>query len=416
MRCLFFLLSALFLACQPSDAPEARVVEGRQNAPQMQDRPYVVMVSLDGFRHDYAERFAAPNLLRLAREGVSTETMLPCFPSSTFPNHYSLVTGLYPAHHGLVNNSFYDPAKGALYQIRDRDKVEDGSWYGGTPLWVLAEQQGLLSASFFWVGSEAEVQGVRPTWSYRYDNSVPHQTRVQQVVDWLRQPPATRPHLIFAYFSLTDNVGHSHSPDGPEIVQAVAEIDSVIGVLDRELSALGLPVHLIVVSDHGMYAVDTENPILLEREASLDAFEIATGSCTWMLYQSDTALVAQTLASLQAKARGRYTAYRRAEVPAHLHFRDSPRIGDIVVIAEPPYVFSRWGFPVSPGAHGYDPDRVPEMGAIFYAKGPLLPAGKRLAPFRNIHVYPFVAQLLGLDLPTGLDGDPAVLDSLVRRP
>jgi len=378
----------------------------------MQDRPYVVMVSLDGFRHDYAERFHAPHLQRIAREGASAEAMLPCFPSKTFSNHYSLVTGLYPAHHGLVSNTFYDRERQDMYRIRDREKVEDGSWYGGTPLWVLAEQQGMLSASFFWVGSEADVQGVRPTWSYRYDSSIPYSFRVDQAISWLEQPPTERPHLIFLYFSLTDHIGHSHSPDGPEIEAAVHEVDSLIGELDRRLTATGLPVNLIVVSDHGMLGVDTDNPVYLQREADLDEFEIARGSCNWMLYSEDTALVAGTLHQLNARAKGRYTAFHRDSVPAHWQFEGSPRIGDIIVTAHPPYILSSWGFPSSPGAHGYDPDQVPEMGAIFYAKGPQIKPGIRIAPFRNIHVYPLVANLLGLSLPDQLDGDPAVLDSL----
>lgn len=412
MRAFIWLNWMMLLVACGQDSAAPRVVADRQNAPEMQERPYVVMVSVDGFRHDYAARFEAPALAGLAEVGAVAEALLPCFPSSTFPNHYSLVTGLYPARHGLVNNTFYDPARQAMYQMRDRDKVEDGSWYGGTPLWVLAEQQGMLSASFFWVGSEADVQGVRPTWSYRYDNAVPYAQRVAQVVNWLEQPAARRPHLIFAYFSLTDQVGHRHSPEGPAIEAAVAEMDSVIGDLAQRLAALDLPLYLVLVSDHGMYAVDTERPILLERIAELGDFEIATGSCMWMLYSADTALVSRTLATLQAQAQGRYTAYRRAEVPAHLRFSGSDRIGDLVVIAKPPYIFSRWGFPRSPGAHGYDPDEVPEMGGIFYIQGPDIRPGLRLPPFRNVHVYPLVAGLLGLALPPDLDGDARVLDSL----
>jgi len=199
------ILLLLLGACDP--VPQQQTTE-RRNQPAQQDRPYVVMVSLDGFRYDYAEQYQAPHLLRLAQEGASASAMLPSYPSKTFPNHYTLVTGLYPARHGLVGNTFYDSEKADMYRIRDREKVEDGSWYGGTPLWVLAEQNGMLAASYFWVGSEADVQGVRPSYWYPYDGDVPHGERVRQVIEWLELPPAQRPHLITCYFSVVDSRGH----------------------------------------------------------------------------------------------------------------------------------------------------------------------------------------------------------------
>ncbi|GAB4418529.1 MAG: ectonucleotide pyrophosphatase/phosphodiesterase [Bacteroidia bacterium] len=403
------IAALLFFACR---APQRVALPAKDNAPGISDRPYVVLVSLDGFRYDYAEKYQASNLLRFAQEGVQAEALLPCFPSSTFPNHYSIVTGMYPATHGLVNNSYYDPARQAHYGMGDRAKVEDGSWYGGTPLWVLAEQAGMLSACYFWVGSEADVQGVRPSWYYKYDGSVPNADRVARVLEWLRLPEAKRPHFITLYFSDVDSKGHSLGPDAPGVGKAVQELDSLLGVLDAGIQALGLPVNLIIVSDHGMYGVDTEAPVYLAQEADLGPFEVARGSCVWMLYSQDSAQTEATYARLRERAAGRYDIYRRDEVPAHLHFRSSDRIGDLVAVARPPHVFAVWGQRPSPGAHGYDPDSTHEMGAIFFAKGPAFRAGVRTAPFRNIEVYPLVADLLQLVLPEGIDATPGALDSI----
>ena len=410
-KLFLFLLPLLLWACQP---PEQQTNPDRQNAPEQQTKPYVVMVSLDGFRYDYAEKYQAPNLLRLAREGVSAEKMLPSYPSKTFPNHYTLVTGLYPAHHGLVSNTFYDDDKAALYQIRDREKVEDGSWYGGTPLWVLAEQNDLLAASYFWVGSEADVQGIRPTYWYPYDGSVPHEKRVAQVIEWLQLPPETRPHLITCYFSVVDSRGHRRGPEADEVREAVLEVDRRIGQLDSAFQALGLPVTLVVVSDHGMLAVNEDDPVILSRLVDLDGWEVAYGSTQVLLYHEDSSAVPQMYAALQARTEKHpIRVFYPEELPEHLHFTGTPRVGDIVVETVPPYVFGRWGMPVSTGTHGYDPREVPEMGAIFYAKGPQLPADTVLPTFENIHVYPLVAALLGLPLPEGLDADPEVLVPLI---
>ena len=404
------LISVMGSACHD---PEPQVSD-RQNDPVQLEKPYVVMVSVDGFRYDYAEKFQAPNLLRMKREGVSAEKMQPCYPSKTFPNHYSLVTGLYPANHGLVGNTFFDPNREQLYKISNREVVEDGSWYGGTPLWVLAEQQGMLAASYFWVGSEADVQGIRPSYWYPYDGKVSHQKRVDQVLDWLAMPEERRPHMITLYFSVVDSRGHGYGPDAEETREALLQVDRDLGYLDSALQATGLPIHLMVVADHGMIEVDHENPVILSRLVNLEGFEIARGSTSTLLYHKDSSEVNRLYSELQARSETHpIRVYRPEEMPAHLQFKGNPRIGNLIVETIPPAVFGRWGMPVSTGTHGYDPQEVPEMGAIFIAKGPQLPADTVLPSFENIHVYPLVAEILGLPLPRELDGDPEVLVPLL---
>lgn len=394
--CYFLSLFLLFVAC--SKGPQPIIVADRSNDPETLEKPYVVMVSFDGFRYDYAAKYGAENFLEVARQGVTAASLIPSYPSKTFPNHYTLATGCYPARHGLVNNTFYDPTRKETYKTRDRDKVEDGSWYGGTPLWVLAEQQGMLSASFFWVGSEADVQGIHPTYHYQYDGSIPNQYRVDQVIEWLKLPEAERPHLIFLYFSLVDDDGHNFGPDSEELIASVHVADELLGNLRRGLRQLKLPVNLVLVSDHGMIRIDNKNPINPSKIADLSGFEQALGGPFLMLYHEDSTRIAETYTQLKENA-DRYQVYLRDSIPEHLHFRDNARIGDILLMAEAPAVIeTNPQFRISPGTHGFDPAAVPEMGAIFYAEGPALEKGVVLPPTENIHIYPLVAHILGLEI------------------
>ncbi len=213
-----------------------------QSAPQT---PYVVLVSIDGFRYDYAEKYQAKEILAIRDAGASAKALIPCFPSVTFANHLSIITGLYPEHHGIVMNHFYDPARNAEYS--NSRTAADGSWYDGKPVWVLAEQQKVKAASMFWPGSDAEIQGVRPSYWFPYDGAVPDEERVKRVLDWLKLPESERPHFITLYFSDVDTAGHNFGPDSAEVRQAVGKVDGLAGRLWEGLQASHLPVDL----DHG---------------------------------------------------------------------------------------------------------------------------------------------------------------------
>lgn len=393
--CIFFLGMGCKSQVQQGNTPHNKV--------WAQKAPYVVMVSADGFRHDYRQLYPTPNLDRIASEGLAAEAMLASFPSSTFPNHYTLATGLYPSRHGIVNNTFYDPGRKEMYMIRDRAKIEDGTFYGGTPLWVLAEQAGMRSATFFWVGSEADVKGTRPSYYYRYDGKIPNQRRVDQAIEWLQLPEAERPHLVMLYFSIVDSRGHRYGPQSDEVQAAVVEVDTLVGQLDRRLQELNIPVNLIVTSDHGMVEVNKEVSILPERMADLSEFTIAKGSALWMLHTDNQAVIQPTYERLKENTGPHLQVYLKEDIPAHLHFRGHERIGDIVLISDPPYMITSWGFPKSTGAHGFDP-KSEDMKTIFLAKGPNITAGTSMPPFENVHVYPLVASLLGLKVPKDIDG------------
>ncbi len=390
-------------------------VDNGPNSAAAQAQHYVVLVSLDGFRWDYARRDGATHLLALGKHGVwAPEGMLPSYPSLTFPNHFSIVTGLYPEHHGLVANSFYDETKQARYAIADSQAVSDGSWYSGTPLWSLAESQGMRSACFFWPGSEAQIAGFRPTYYLKFDDKIDDTARIQQVLAWLRLPPADRPHFITLYYAEPDHEGHEFGPGAAETKAAVIKVDGLIGKLKAGLDATGLPIDLVVVSDHGMAKVQG-GWITLDQLADLTGFETA-GTLLYGKTEEDRARVYNQL----KKASSQFVAYRRKDVPATLNYSQNPREGDPVVIATGPFAIRAHAAPAgkpdqppNPGMHGYDPGKLQEMKASFFASGPDIVEGKTVAPFENVNLYPWLAHLLGLN-PPKTDGNLNVLAGTLR--
>lgn len=413
------LLAALAVCCpalaQRPPAIPVVVTPYGDNASAQQNKPYIILVSLDGFRHDYAQLYGARNLQALGARGASApQGMIPAYPSVTFPNHYSIVTGLYPENHGIVGNSFYDPRRRQRFVYTDRRTSADGSWYGGVPLWVLAERQGMRAACLFWPGAEAEIGGLRPTYNVMYDPRIPNERRVDQVVNWLRLPPEKRPHFITLYFGDVDSAGHATGTDSADTARAVRRLDGLIARLAAAAALLHLPVNLVVVSDHGM--VNTEGPwINLQQFANLSGFQ-TVGS---LLYPPNEGAAARVYSQLR-DASDKFVVYRRSRMPAHLHFSRNARIGDPVVVPTGPYLIRAYGSndpkEVPPkGMHGYDPQTMPEMRGIFYAAGPNIRPGVKLAPFENVHIYPLLAQILGLRM-EAIDGDVRVLQQVLRAP
>ncbi len=411
MRSLLFLLFLVFGAG----------LAAQQNLPEHFDKPYVILISLDGYRYDYTERFRPPNLTRLLERGVQAESMIPSFPSKTFPNHYTIATGCYPENHRLVNNTFYNPEKQEMYQIRNREVVEDGSWYGATPLWVLAEQNGMVAASYFFVGSEADVQQVRPSFYYRYDGSTPNRTRVQQALAWLQLPPGQRPHLITLYFSDMDDAGHRHGPNNDEKLKAALyDLDEVLGELFAGVAALDLPVNFIIVSDHGMAEVRPDKLLPLELLEDEERYRIANNGALAHIYLQDTSEREAVYARLKARE-AHFRVYRTEEFPYYRTNRSSPLLGDLIVLPDFGFYLVNARRKAAAqklagsvfGEHGFAPE-FKEMHAIFYAQGPSIKAGMTIPPFENIHVYPLVCRILGLPVPRGIDGDEAVLAPVLR--
>jgi alkaline phosphatase D len=390
------------------------------NTAAAQKQHYVVLVSLDGFRWDYAQRDGATHLLALGKQGVwAPQGMLPSFPSLTFPNHFTIVTGLYPEHHGLVGNSFYDPAKDARYAIADAAAVTDGSWYSGVPLWSLAESQGMRAACIFWPGSEAEIAGYRPTWYAQFNakteaTDAVQQARIDDAVALLHLPAAERPHFITIYYSEPDHEGHLYGPDAPETKAAEVKMDAMIGKLKSALDSTGLPIDLVVVSDHGMVK-EEGGWINLDQFADLAGFE-SSGSALYGKTEEERARVYNQL----KKASSQFMVFRRKDLPAELHFNENARAGDPVVVVTGPYAIRAHGpaagkedHPPTTGMHGFDPRKMPEMKASFFAAGPDIVSGKTVATFENVNLYPWLAHLLGLT-PPKTDGSLNVLADTLR--
>jgi predicted AlkP superfamily pyrophosphatase or phosphodiesterase len=408
-------LSAGFALAQ--DPTPVITVPNPPNTVAQQAKHYVILVSLDGFRYDYPRRYGAPHLLQLGTKGASApEGMFPGYPSLTFPNHISIVTGLYPEHHGIVANSFWDPVRDQTYVYTKTQSNSDGSWYSGTPLWVLAEQQGMRSACLFWPGSEAEIQGKRPSYYLHFDDKLDDEKRVDQVVAWLKLPAELRPHFITLYYSNVDHAGHTYGPDSDEVRAAVHHVDTMIGDLQAKIAPLHLPVDMVVVADHGMVALRGE-PVTLSDFADLSGFQ-TDGS---LLYAKPDTDVEEVYAEFLAHPDPRFKVYRRADTPAYLHFDANPREGDPIIVPNGPFSFhanssgSEEDQKKTHGAHGFNPRTMPEMKAIFFAAGPDVRPGVQLKPFENVNIYPFIAEILGLDAPV-VDGTLDVLRPALKTP
>lgn len=415
-RALQLLFVASILCASSAYAQQIAPVIAVDNPPNtaaQQAKHYVILVSLDGFRYDYPAKYGAPHIGSMAKDGASApDGMLPSYPSLTFPNHLTLVTGLYPEHHGIVANSFYDATRNDTYVYTQSRTNGDGTWYRGTPLWSLAEQQGMRSACFFWPGSEAEIAGKRPSYYLKFDNKFDDKKRVEQVLAWLALPPEQRPHFITLYYSNVDHEGHEHGPDSDEVRAAVHHVDDMIGDLQAGIAASKLPVDLIVVADHGMIGLQGD-PIDLSTFANLNGVH-TEGS---FIYAKDDAQTARIYSEFKAHPDPRFSVYRRAEMPKELHYDEDPREGDPVIVPNGPYnIISK---PLTKpstlhGMHGYDPNKMPEMKAIFFAEGPDIKPGTQLKTFANTSIYPFIVGLLDLS-PPHIDGSiskvqPALAD------
>jgi predicted AlkP superfamily pyrophosphatase or phosphodiesterase len=395
-------------------------VDNGPNSAWAQQQHYVVLVSLDGFRWDYARRDHATHLLAVGRQGVwAPEGMLPSYPSLTFPNHLTIVTGLYPENHGIVANHFYDPARKAHYSMTDAEVVTDGSWYSGVPIWSLAESKGMRTATLLWPGSEAEIAGFRPTWYARFDartqaSAEAEQARIDDAAALLRLPEEQRPHFIAIYYYEPDHEGHEHGPDAPQTRAAELKMDALVGKLKAALDATKLPIDLVVVSDHGM-AKSEGDWINLDQFADLKGFK-TEGALLYADNEEDRARVYDQLKHVSSE----FMVYRLKNVPADLNFNANPRAGDPVIVPTGPYAI-RAHAPApgdgdkkpSVGMHGFDAHTMPEMKASFFAAGPDLAAGKTVAPFENVNLYPWMAHMLGMNAPKN-DGSLNVLSGTLR--
>jgi predicted AlkP superfamily pyrophosphatase or phosphodiesterase len=390
------------------------------NAPAQRDKPYVILISFDGFRPEYLQRLDLPNFERIWRNGVRSTGMLPVFPSKTFPNHYSIATGMYAETHGLVGNRYWDPARGAGYSMSDTLTVLDGSWYRGEPIWVTAEKQGMVAASYFWVASEAAIGGVRPTFTKTFDTRVRNFARVDSVLTWLALPAERRPHMVTMYFSDTDGAAHDHGPFSPQLDSAAARVDSALGRLLNGVEALPLRdrVYFILVSDHGMSETSPRWYAALDTLIDLEGVRVVDPGPNVNLHVSGGRDRARALRDSINRRMRHGRAFLREEIPRHLRYSRDPRIGDIMVLMDDHFQVGRAGRAPREGSanHGWDPVVVPAMLATFVARGPGIPRGKVIGSFENVDIYPYITELLGLRPASGIDGKRGRLAAMIRRP
>ena len=389
-----------------------------KNDPSQYQKPYVILISADGFRADFTEKYDAKFLQTISKVGVRAKYMQPSYPSVTFPNHYTIVTGLYPAHHGLVDNTYLDVASGKLYSMGNKKMVAEGKWYGGTPLWVLAEQQKMLSASFFWVASEADIQGIKPTYHYIYNEKTSINTRINAVKNWLTLPEDRRPHMITFYFPDVDHDAHTYGPENPIVKRSVQYVDSSINALQKALAPLNLPINYVFVSDHGMTTVDVDNTIGLPEAVDKTYFNVPWSDALLHLYAKDSSKIESTYQAL--KKDNRFSTYKLDETPAYWHYKKSDdwynRLGDLILVPKSIHqVFNLGTRKPTPGKHGFDNKEV-EMRASFMAWGPAFKKGLLIEGFENVHVYPMVAKILGLEIDEAkIDGRIKVLRPILNN-
>ena len=374
-----------------------------KNPGQTKEEPYVVMLSVDGFRWDYPDKVSTPNLDYIAENGVKAKSLKPAFPTKTFPNHYSMATGLYPDHNGIVLNSFYDEEMDKYYEIQNREAVENPDFYNGEPIWVTAENQDVTSASYFWVGSEAAVKGVSPTYWKKYNHSFPFEQRIDSVIAWLQLPEKERPHLILWYIHEPDNIGHRFGPDSKEIEDCIIYLDSLIGVFITKVEELpnNENINIIVTSDHGMGTISKERTVYLKNYVDDEWIDIIQG------YNPNYNIKAKqefydTLYTV-LKSIPHIKAWKNNEVPERLHYGTHPRVMDFVVLADSSWSIRLEGQKAKDGGtHGYDNDNI-NMHAIFYAYGPDFKKGYIQNTFNNVDLYPLIANILNLE-PAKIDG------------
>ncbi|WP_295245211.1 ectonucleotide pyrophosphatase/phosphodiesterase [uncultured Brevundimonas sp.] len=391
-------VAAAFAVASCAGAPQSALTSPIVEQAAQTTRPdLVILVSIDGFSPGYLGKGQTPVLDGLVASGAFG-SMRPSFPSVTFPNHYTLVTGLHPDHHGVVGNRFTDAQLGAFTMA----SKESGFWDQGEPIWVTAEKAGVRTGTMFWPGSEVEIHGVRPSQWAPFDQGMPGDARVDRLLSWLDLAVDQRPKLETLYFDIVDTAGHRNGPDAPETRAAAASVDASMGRLIEGLKARGLydRTMLVVVSDHGMAGTSPDRVVWIDDIIDPAALKIGYGGA---VLTADPAPGRE--AEVQQKLVGRHPhmeCWNKADVPARLAYGSNPRVAQIVCLVETGWLTATRDRPVTRagGAHGYD-NQAPEMAAIFIAHGPGVVAGRRLTDMDSVDVQPFLARMLGIAAPAG---------------
>lgn len=389
-------------------------------APAALTQTPLLLISMDGFRWDYCALHPAetPHLRQLIQNGVTARGLIPVFPTNTFVNHYTIATGLYPAHHGIINNTFFDPRLGEFFRYKIPADTRDPRWWGGEPIWITAVKQGRKSACYFWPGSEVTFDGRRATFAKPYDQNAPFEKRFNELFGWLELPPDQRPAITTFYFHETNQTGHYYGIDSPELRAAIKLLDDHIGAIVARAKSERIPLNVVIVSDHGFIATDGKTrTLMLDDYVDFDTVQVDFDGPVAGLRPLDGNVdgLMKRLSILPAH----YKVYRESELPARWHLRGNPRIPPVWIVSEPGWRIQRKSTFLSTkdyllkGDHGYDP-AAQEMQGIFIASGPSFKSGVVLDPVENIHIYNLLCAATGLT-PAPNDGDNRLVRSVLKH-
>ena len=393
MKKLLIVLSVLVLiGCSPKN-----------------EEQQLLLISFDGFRADYLSKTATPNFDKLVKNGVTSEGLIPIFPTKTFPNHYAIATGLYPENNGLIGNNMYDPEMEARYSMGNRDAVENPEWYLGEPIWNTVEKAGKRAGTMFWIGSEAPIQDMRPTHWKSYDGSIANEARIDTVLKWLTREKEPVD-LGTLYFSFVDSQGHRYGPDSEEVIESIKQADELVGYLMEKLEQLDndRSVNLMIVSDHGMIEVSPSKKVILDNYIDVNKIEVISYSPALMFNVKEGAVKSDIYSSLKAGEQN-YRIYSKEDIPERFHLKNNIRTPDFLMIAEEGYTinsdeyFKSRGEEYPSGAHGFDNANI-KMDALFIAHGPAFKNKFTMGRIENIHLYEVMAKILNVH-PAPNDGD-----------
>ena len=393
MKKIFIILFLSSLACS---------IQSEESPPKL------LLISFDGFRADYLSKTDTPNFDTFTETGVLGEGLVPVFPSKTFPNYYAIATGLYPENNGFIGNSMYDPEMNLSFSMGDREQVENPNWYGGEPIWNTVEKNGLNAGTMFWVGSEAPIQNMRPTFWKRYNGRMPNEARIDSVLKWMSLGNEKEIDFGTLYFSFVDSRGHRNGPDSEEVVEAIQQADELIGYLIRKMKEKELwdSTNIMIVADHGMAEVSRDRLIILDDLVNMEGINIISSTPVVMMNVQPESL--ENVYNILKRNEENYRLYRKENLPERFHLRNHKRVPDLVMIADLGYTINtreyierRENYP-SGGTHGFD-NREKEMHAFFVAHGPDFKEGYTMKRFENIHLYELMTHLLGISS-AGTDG------------
>jgi len=380
----------------------------------------LILLSIDGFANSYLEKYQPKNILALSTSGIRAEGLLPVYPSKTFPNHLSIVTGVYPAKHGIIHNQFYRKDLNKEYTL-GAGKY-NSNWLTALPIWTVAEQQGIKTGVYFWPESEAKISNILPSYYYPYKHETPNIDRVNKLIDWLKLAQDKRPQLLISYFSTVDSAGHMYGADSKEVKAAIEDIDQLIGLLRHKIqNEVKQQVNIILVSDHGM-TVANKNIDINALIQPNDEVKIVNGQTQLFIYGNSQSSISDARSQLisisksisNSNSNQRYSVLLKNEFPKHWHFNDGLAIPDIIIEAKPPYTFTDDKEAYGVATHGYDPLDNRSLDAIFIASGPSFKSNKTIRAFENIHIYPMLLEVLGLKATSKIDGDINVLKPILK--